>query len=85
MMKVLSCRFEICLGPFNMLSVKGCSETGLFRHLSNHVFRTPKFRILITYEGHFFFFFGKCLKLDADLISGAKNSEKVFCLLDNCF
>ena len=31
MIKVLSCRFRQCLGPFNMLTIKGCSETGLFR------------------------------------------------------
>ena len=30
MMKVLSCRFYKSLGPFNMLTVKGCSETVFF-------------------------------------------------------
>ena len=30
MMKVLSCRFDNCLGPFNMLTVKGCSEKVFF-------------------------------------------------------
>ena len=38
MMKVLSCRFQQCLGCFNILTVEGCSETGDFRHLTNHVF-----------------------------------------------
>ena len=27
-------------GPFSMLTVKGCSETGLFRNLTNHAFRS---------------------------------------------
>ena len=30
MIKVLSCRFYKSLGPFNMLTVKGCSETVFF-------------------------------------------------------
>ena len=30
MMKVLSCRFYKCLRPFNMLTVKECSETVFF-------------------------------------------------------
>ena len=41
MVKVLSFSFEQCFGPFNMLLVEGLSERGLFRHLSNHVFRSP--------------------------------------------
>ena len=38
--KVLSFRFEQCFGPFTMLLVHVSSETGLFRDLSNHVFRS---------------------------------------------
>ena len=40
MVKVLSFRFEQCIGLFTMLLLKGSSEMGLFRHLSNHVFRS---------------------------------------------
>ena len=39
--KVLSFCFEQCFSPFNLLPVVGSSETGLFRYLSNHVFRSP--------------------------------------------
>ena len=39
--KVLSFRFQQRFGPFIMLLVKGSSETGLFRHLFNHVFGSP--------------------------------------------
>ena len=38
MMKVLSCTYWKSLGPFNMLTVKGCSETVFFREWSNQVF-----------------------------------------------
>ena len=38
MMKVLSCTYWKSLGPFNMLTVKGCSETVVFRERSNQVF-----------------------------------------------
>ena len=36
--KVLSCRYQQCLEHFNMLTVQGCPEARLLRHLSNHVF-----------------------------------------------
>ena len=36
--KVLSWRFYKWLGRFNMLTVKGCSETVFFREWSNQVF-----------------------------------------------
>ena len=41
MVKVLSFRFQKCFGLFTMLIVEGFSQTGLFRHLPNHVFRSP--------------------------------------------
>ena len=34
MIKVLPCRFPKCLGPFKMLTVEGCSKTGLLRHFN---------------------------------------------------
>ena len=37
-MKVLSSKFYKSLGPFNMLTVKGCSETVFFREQFNLVF-----------------------------------------------
>ena len=41
MVKFMSFSFEQCFGPFTMLLVEGSCETGLFRHLANHVFRSP--------------------------------------------
>ena len=29
------------LGAFNLLTVEGCSETGLFKHLSDRIFGSP--------------------------------------------
>ena len=43
LIKVMWCRFEQYLGTFTMLLVEGSSETGLFKHLSNHVFRVRNF------------------------------------------
>ena len=54
-MKVRSWCFQQCFGLFNILTVKGCSEMGLFRHLSNHVFRSCNFLKYISYDGHLFF------------------------------
>ena len=51
-----------CAGLFNMLTVEGCPEMGLFRYLSNLVFGSRYFRRYITYEGHLFF--SKCSKYD---------------------
>ena len=56
MKKVVSCRFKQCLGRFSILNVKRCSEVGLFKHLSNHIFRTPYYRKYISRKGHLFFF-----------------------------
>ena len=37
-MKVLSCRIYKTLGPFNMLTITGCSEMVFPREWSNQVF-----------------------------------------------
>ena len=55
MVKVLSIRFQECPGAFIMLLLKESSENGLFRHLSNHVFRSPEVQEHISSEGHLFF------------------------------
>ena len=44
MVKVLSFIFQQCFCVFTMLLVEGSSETGLFRDLSNQVFRSRKFK-----------------------------------------
>ena len=38
MIKVLSCRFDKCLGRFHIFTVEGCSETTLSKHPSTHIF-----------------------------------------------
>ena len=38
--KVLSLRFQQCFGWCTMLLVEGSSETGLFKRLFNHIFRS---------------------------------------------
>ena len=51
MVKVLSFLFQQCFAPFTMLLVEGSSETGLFRHLYNHIFRRWQVQKYISYEG----------------------------------
>ena len=77
-------KFRQCLGTFTMLLVDGFSETGIFRHLSDYVsgFRNsgiPKFMTVII-----LFFFQYVQDFHVDLKLAPKNSEKVFCFLDNC-
>ena len=55
MMKVLSCTYWKSLGPFNMLTVKGCSETVFFREWSNQVFDSLYFPKESSYDDHLFF------------------------------
>ena len=65
-----------------MLLVEGSSETPLYRHLSNNVFRNPEFRKYISYEGHLFF------QSVTNFIYISKMQQKIekknFCYLDNC-
>ena len=44
MVKLLSLRFQQCFGPFTMSFLKGSSEKGLFRLLSNMFFGVRKFK-----------------------------------------
>ena len=55
MVTVLLSRSQECLNPFIMLPVKGSFETGLFVHISSHVFRSAYFPKGISYERHLFF------------------------------
>ena len=50
------------------------SETGLFRHLFNDVFRSPSIQKHISYEGHTFL--KKSLKLDLDSENAKKKKMK---------
>ena len=76
--KALSLRLNRCFGLFTMTPVERSSQTGVFRHLSKHVFRGRQFRKCITYEGHLFFW--KCSKFNAN----SKNEEKKVCFWDKC-
>ena len=81
MVKVLCCRFKECLGTFNMLTVKRCFETVLFRNFSNHVFRSLQFRKYIKNESHFLL---NMLKFHWGFTNAGKSLEIFFCFLDNC-
>ena len=81
MIKVLWSIFQQCLGTFTIFLVEGSSETGLFRHLSNHVFRVRNFGN--TKAVRVMFFFSKYFKFNLDLNKAGKNSDKVFCFSDN--
>ena len=70
--KVLLYRFQQCFRPFTVLPVEGSSETGPYRHFSNHIFRSPLFRKYIGYEGHPFFF-----KIVQNLIQILKMQQKI--------
>ena len=63
-MKVLSCRFYKCLRPFNMLTVKECSETVFFLESKLTKFFTAcKFRNKVAMT---MIFFSKSLKFCGD-------------------
>ena len=51
-MLALGLKQYFCL--FTMLSVEGSYQLGLFRHLSNDIFRGAYFWKHISYEGHLF-------------------------------
>ena len=76
--KVLWCRFQQCLGTFTMFLVEGCSEMGVFRHLSDDVFRVRHFENKKLWGSSFF---SKCLKFNVDLKNAAANPEKNFLFL----
>ena len=79
MLKVLWFRFKKSLDLFTMLLFEGCSETGLFRHLSNHCFLSLQFPKYISYEGHLFFQNVQNLIFISKM---QKKIEKIFFLLE---
>ena len=81
MRNVLLCRFQQGLAAFPMFLLEGSSGTGLFRHLSNHVFHSPYFMKYIRYEG---IFLSKCSEFDLEFKNSEKNNKKALCFLDNC-
>ena len=81
MIKALSLRLNQSFGPFTMSPVETSSETGVFRHLSKHVFRAQESRKYRIYEGHLF---TKCSKFNADSKNAEKNWEKIFASWHKC-
>ena len=75
MAKQLSCRYDQCFGPFNMLTVHKCSDTRLFRHLSNHAFRSLQFCKYISCEARVS---SKMLKILCRLQKHRRNIRKYF-------
>ena len=77
---VLLCRFQQCPAPFTMFLVKGSSETGLFRHLSN------RFSLSVFAKNHKLsrsYYFLKCSKLELHVKNAVKISQKRFFFWDN--
>ena len=73
--KLLSFIFQQCFRPFNVLLVERSSETGVFRHLSNHVFQSPYVQKYISYEGHFLL---KMFKLECKFTKCKKSVDNIF-------
>ena len=80
MIKVMSCRFDKCLGRFTMLLVEGSSKTELFRHLSNHVFEVINFG---NTKAMWVIFFSKTFKLSDRFRKWSQKVIKNFCFWDN--
>ena len=40
MATLLTCIFQVCSNDFNIFILLGYTETGIFRHLGTHVFRS---------------------------------------------
>ena len=74
MTKVLSCRFYKCLRPFNMLTVKECSETVFFLEIKLTKFFTAcKFRNKVALT---MIFLSKSLKFYGHSRNGLKKMKK---------
>ena len=63
-----------------MLLVKASPETGLFRHLCNHVFRRLKFQ---NTSGRRIIFFEKIFKTELKVRKWKKKLPIIFCFWDN--
>ena len=55
--KMMPCRIHQCLGPFSMLTIEGCSDTGLSAHLSTMCFGIRNSGNTWAMRVIFFFFF----------------------------
>ena len=81
MLKMLWCWFQERFCTFTMLLVKGSSETGLFRHLSDQVFGDRNFR---NTKSMGFIICLKILKIYFRFRKCSKKLRKSFFFRDNC-
>ena len=81
MTKRLQSRYKQSFGPFNMLSVHKCPDTGLFTYLSNLLFPVNNFRKKSPLR---LIFFSKYCKFYVDSGNAAKSLENVCWFSDNC-
>ena len=81
MLKVLWCWFQQCFGTFTILLVKGSSETGGFRLLSDEVFGVPNSGNTKSMTVIFYF---KLFKIYCRFQKSRKKLRKRFCFWDNC-
>ena len=79
--KVLFCSLLQCFEPVNTFIPKGCSETKLAIHSSNHVFRSEKFLKHLIYWAHVFL---KMFRILCRFQEFNKISTQCFCFLDKC-
>ena len=80
MKKLLTSWFKQCFGPINMFTVRKCSHTGLFRHLSNPLFGVHNSRKISPMR---LLFSSKYSKSYENFGNGEKNSENIFQFGDN--
>ena len=78
LIKILSCRFQQCLGTFIMSLVEGSSEIGLFRYLSDYVFGV---RNIGNTESMTVTFFFKIFKIHSRFKKSSKKVSKRFLFL----
>ena len=81
LIKVMQRRIRQCLGSFTMLPVDGLSETWLFRHLSNYIFRACNFGKTKAVRIIFFF---KMFKIEFRFQKFSKKLRDIICFWDNC-
>ena len=81
MIKLLWCRFQRCLSKFTMFLVRGFSQAGLFRHLSEYILRVRNLKITKSMRASLL---SKCSKFHLDFKNAAQNSVEVSSFWDNC-
>ena len=81
MIKTMWCRFQPCSGTFPMLLLEGSSQTRIFRHLSNYVFRARNFGKTRAFR---VIFSSKMFEIESRFQKWSRKLRKLFCFWDNC-